>query len=228
MQYFIGVSIVDLIGREGMISEISATPHTVPNTPTGITATPILWSIILSWNTNREMDMHSYKLYRAVSPSTAFALYSTLPFTDTMFVEDDTISAGLYSYFVTAVDSAGNESATSDTVSASPITNVREVNEHNPTEITLMQNYPNPFNPTTTIRFEIPPSPFAKGETGGLVSLKVYNILGQEVATLIDNAKLEAGKHTIPFDASALTSGVYVYQLTTQKKTLMRKMLLMK
>ncbi|MEK7263815.1 MAG: M20/M25/M40 family metallo-hydrolase, partial [Bacteroidota bacterium] len=220
LQYFIGVSIVDLVGREGMISEISATPRVIPNAPTGITATPILWSIILSWNNNREMDMHSYKLYRAVSPSTEFTLYSTLPYPDTMFVEDDTISAGLYSYFVTAIDSAGNESATSDTVSASPITDVHEGNESNPTEITLMQNFPNPFNPQTVIGFSLLAS--------GNVSLKVFDVLGREVATLLYNETMQAGKHEIQFDASALTSGVYVYQLTTQKKTLTHKMLLMK
>ncbi|MEJ5263167.1 MAG: T9SS type A sorting domain-containing protein, partial [Ignavibacterium sp.] len=75
------------------------------------------------------------------------------------------------------------------------------------------------FNPTTKIRFVIPASslnPFSKGE-GTLVSLKVYDILGNEVATLVDELK-EAGSYEVEFNASNLSSGVYIYRLSVSDK----------
>jgi hypothetical protein len=88
-----------------------------------------------------------------------------------------------------------------------------------PTQFALKQNYPNPFNPTTNIQFDLPES--------GNYSLKVYNLLGQEVATLVNGA-LNAGVHSVNFDASKLTSGMYIYQLSGNNVNLTRKMLLMK
>ncbi len=77
-----------------------------------------------------------------------------------------------------------------------------------PESSTLEQNYPNPFNPTTTIEFTLlEPS---------IVTLKVYNLLGQEVKTLIENELMEDGLQTNDFDASDLTSGVYFYKITAQ------------
>jgi carboxypeptidase T len=72
-------------------------------------------------------------------------------------------------------------------------------------EYSLQQNYPNPFNPTTNIRFTI--------ADFGLTILKVYDILGEEVATLV-NEEIEAGSYNINFDAGGLTSGVYFYKLS--------------
>jgi hypothetical protein len=72
----------------------------------------------------------------------------------------------------------------------------------------LMQNYPNPFNPTTTIEFALPQD--------GMVTLKVYNLLGQEVASLIDNQMMDEGTNEVSFDASSLSSGVYFYRLIAQ------------
>jgi len=93
-----------------------------------------------------------------------------------------------------------------------------------PSVFTLEQNYPNPFNPTTAIRFEV-------GGLG-LVSLKIYNVLGQEVATLIHSRLMEEGMHEIEFDASSLSSGVYFYRLTSSSETKtfidVKKMMLMK
>ncbi|MCH8569436.1 MAG: T9SS type A sorting domain-containing protein [Balneolales bacterium] len=85
--------------------------------------------------------------------------------------------------------------------------------------ITLDQNYPNPFNPATTIAFTLPASES--------VRLAVYNIAGQRVALLV-NETLQAGTHSVRFDASNLASGLYLYQLETQNTSLTRKMMLVK
>ena len=76
-----------------------------------------------------------------------------------------------------------------------------------PTEYELYQNYPNPFNPSTEIKFDLPER--------SIVSLKVYNIYGQLVETLVDGIKYEAGRCSVHFDASGMASGVYIYHLTT-------------
>jgi hypothetical protein len=77
-----------------------------------------------------------------------------------------------------------------------------------PDEFTLEQNYPNPFNPTTQIEFTLPEE--------GFVTLKIYNVLGQEVATLIQNQLTEDGTSEVEFDANRLSSGVYFYHLVLQ------------
>jgi photosystem II stability/assembly factor-like uncharacterized protein len=77
----------------------------------------------------------------------------------------------------------------------------------------LYQNYPNPFNPSTKIKFTVPQSPLLGGDgRGGLVMLKVYDVLGNEITTLV-NEELSAGKYEVEFDGSELTSGIYFYQL---------------
>jgi hypothetical protein len=88
-----------------------------------------------------------------------------------------------------------------------------------PKEFSLHQNYPNPFNPTTSLSFVIGHSSF--------VSLKVYDLLGREVATLVDEVK-PAGAHTVSFDASQLSGGVYYYRLWAGSFTQTRKMVLAK
>lgn len=88
-----------------------------------------------------------------------------------------------------------------------------------PSSVRLAQNYPNPFNPTTTIRF----STTKRGD----VSLKVFDLLGREVA-MVHNGTLDAGEHSMHFDASKLRSGVYVYRLDAEGKSLSRRMVVMK
>jgi len=83
----------------------------------------------------------------------------------------------------------------------------------------LKQNYPNPFNPTTNIKFSIPTSEF--------VSLKVYNILGEEVAALVSE-KLIAGQYTYEWDASTLASGVYLYRIQAGNYVVSKKMVLLR
>jgi hypothetical protein len=88
-----------------------------------------------------------------------------------------------------------------------------------PTEYTLYQNYPNPFNPTTTIKYDLP---FASD-----VSLIIYDVLGRKVKELV-NEKQQAGKYEVRFNASNLSSGVYIYQLVADKFIQSRKMILLK
>ena len=83
----------------------------------------------------------------------------------------------------------------------------------------LSQNYPNPFNPTTTINYSVPKT--------GMVSLKVYNVLGQVVATLYAGTQ-QSGSHTAVFDGSRLASGVYFYRLDAGNASITKKLVLMK
>ena len=84
----------------------------------------------------------------------------------------------------------------------------------------LFQNYPNPFNPSTVIRFSI-----AKR---GNVTLKIYNILGQIVRTLINNQILESGTHEVVFSGSELASGIYIESLESANFSLQKKMIMIK
>lgn len=100
-----------------------------------------------------------------------------------------------------------------------PLVSVNETGAEIIDEYLLMQNFPNPFNPVTQITFQIPEA--------GLVKLKVYDALGNEVATLI-NRVVNAGIHDVSFDASSLTSGVYIYTLFAGDVIRSNKMILMK
>jgi len=101
-----------------------------------------------------------------------------------------------------------------------PIINfVEEIDEDIPERFSLFQNYPNPFNPSTTISYSIP--------TEGYVTLKVYDVLGNEVASLVDEQK-HSGTFDVHYNASTLSSGIYYYQLVTSEFTSTKKLILMK
>ena len=92
-----------------------------------------------------------------------------------------------------------------------------------PKEYSLEQNYPNPFNPTTKIRYTIP----SNVETRHGVSLRIYDILGNEVATLVNEQK-EQGYYEVEFNASNIASGVYIYRLVAGKFISIKKMMILK
>ncbi len=98
------------------------------------------------------------------------------------------------------------------------ITGVPEL-EQIPKEFILFQNYPNPFNPVTIIKFSVP--------TSSQVSVKVYDLLGREVATLVNEYKI-TGDHEVQFNASNLPSGLYIYRLSGQNVNLTKKTMLIK
>ena len=100
-----------------------------------------------------------------------------------------------------------------------PLTNVDKNTGLVPAAFALLQNYPNPFNPTTVISYQI--------ASAGKVSLKVYDLLGREVATLVNELK-SAGSYTATFNAINLASGVYFYRLQAGSFTQTKRLVLLK
>ena len=103
--------------------------------------------------------------------------------------------------------------------SEAELTSVNPAHAYHPTAFSLSQNYPNPFNPQTAIRYQV------SGVTD--VKLVVYDLLGREVATLV-NEKKTVGSHEVSFDGAGLASGVYFYRLTAGTFVQSRKMLMLK
>jgi len=104
-------------------------------------------------------------------------------------------------------------------------TSIDENNENIPTEFELYQNYPNPFNPTTTIKYSLPSNFETLHATA--VQLKIFDVLGREVATLV-NEKQNPGNYEVNFNASELTTGIYFYQISYGSMNLVKKMMLVK
>lgn len=167
-----------------------------------------------------QVDIAAYNVYRRVGTGNFTRIYTTpnentFEFTDT----DYSISIGgnQLQYYIKAGYSTRELSPASNTVTTSGIILQKSLVEES--SYYLSQNYPNPFNPITTINYSIP--------TPDQVSLKVFDILGREVVTLV-NEKKEAGTHTIEFDASKLMSGVYFYQIKVGSFVSTRKLILLK
>ena len=101
-----------------------------------------------------------------------------------------------------------------------------EEDQRSPEGFVLDQNYPNPFNPSTTFEFQIPRLPGGQAKSE-FVSLKVFDILGQEVVTLVNEQK-PGGSHTVTFDGSRLAGGVYFYRLVSGAKSVVKKLTILK
>jgi len=181
---------------------------------TSFSATTIGKDVKLSWNTATEINNYGFEVERSVVKGEWEKIgfvngngNSNSP-KDYSFV-DDKVNAGKYSYRLKQIDNDG-QFEYSKTI---------EVDINGVKKFELTQNYPNPFNPTTTISYILPQA--------GLVKLTLYNILGQEIRTLVNEAK-EAGTHSINFNASDLNSGVYVYKIESGSFTQTKKMTLVK
>lgn len=184
---------------------------------------------LLSWDANSESDLSEYIIYWqensggwveiARTPSTSYL--DTQTFIDMPYNQID--------YCIVAKDNDNKYSVKSDYKSVMAMsmsildTNAlaqikTEVEETN-INFALSNNYPNPFNPTTKIYYSLNEASF--------VTLKVFDILGREVTTLVNEIK-SSGKHEVEFDASELPSGTYIYKLTAGNYQTIRKMLLIK
>lgn len=131
------------------------------------------------------------------------------------------VPAGVYTVKITGTESGGprTHERTYQILATNSI-GIQTINSEIPTAFTLEQNYPNPFNPVTNIKFGLP--------KGSFVTLKVYDVLGKEVASLINNRNLQAGNYVYDFNAANIPSGVYFYKLITADFTDVKKMMLIK
>ena len=167
--------------------------------------------VLLNWETATEVNNYGFEVERASLSASPLRVWGKIGFVNgngnsnsskSYYFIDANITEGKYSYRLKQIDNDGQFE----------YSKVVEVDLGVPSEFELSQNYPNPFNPTTTIKFTIPESSLNPSQEGTLVKLTVFNILGQQVAVLVNDV-LESGVHTINFDASELNSGIYIYRI---------------
>lgn len=171
--------------------------------------------VTLNWKTASELDNAHFVILRDNAEAARVTSRGDATTGHEYSWTDDALTNGTtYSYTLIAVSLNGDREALG-TVEATPTENAAATI----TEYALRQNYPNPFNPSTQIGFDLVES--------GIVTLKVYNLMGQTVATVV-NGTMSAGSHMISFDATNLTSGVYLYRIEVNGFAAEKKMLLMK
>lgn len=194
-------------------------------------------SVQLNWETATETNNAGFEVQRQNSEhGTQNSEWETLYFivghgtTNSpkyySYIDEDLPNTDKLFYRLKQIDNDGTY-AYSKTVEID-LSGVTSVDEENMQyEFALEQNYPNPFNPVTTINFTIPNVVDAKFASTTNAVLKVYNLLGQEIRTLVNEAK-QAGSYQIQFDASDLPSGIYFYTLTYGNNIQTRKLALLK
>jgi hypothetical protein len=171
-------------------------------------------TVILSWSTNTETNNLGFDIERKVDNSSFIKVgfiqgKGTTTVKQSYSFTDNNLASGSYAYRIKQIDANGSVHYSQEMNIVVGI----------PTAYSLEQNYPNPFNPSTTIKYQLP--------KGGFVTLKIFDILGREVATLVNENKV-AGRFTVEFNASKLPSGVYIYNLKTRDFTSCKKMMLTK
>jgi len=187
---------------------------TVPVELTSFTASIINNSVELNWSTSTETNNSGFEVQRQYGTED----WETLGFVagrgtttepSNYSYKDDLSSSGKYSYRLKQIDFDGSFE----------YSNVVNIDVDPVVEFKLDQNYPNPFNPSTVISFSV-----AKKSN---VMLNVYNIIGEQVATLVNEVK-ESGSYQVEFNAVDLPSGIYIYRLDAENFTSTKKMMLIK
>jgi hypothetical protein len=178
-------------------------------------------NVELKWKTETEINNYGFEVERRAVSSQQSTVNSWMKIDfvagagtsnspkDYSFI-DANLASGRYAYRLKQVDNDGTFKYSQDV----------EIEILVPKVFALSQNYPNPFNPATTIEFTL--------AEDGMVSLRVFDMLGREVALLV-NAELKAGiLHQATFDASKYSSGLYFYRLDCGKNSIVKKLVLMK
>ena len=178
--------------------------NSLPVELSSFSASVIGTGVKLSWRTETEVRNYGFEVERKVgSGQSSAGNYEKIGFVigngnsnspKLYSFVDENVTGGKYSYRLKQIDTDG-EFEYSKAI---------EIDLGSPGKFELSQNYPNPFNPVTTIKYTLPES--------GNIKLTLYNILGQEVKTLVNEFK-ESGVHTINFNASELNSGIYIYRI---------------
>jgi len=169
----------------------------------------------LTWSTATETNNKGFEIQRKANGNDFAAIGyvqgkgTTTQIQSYSFVDND-VQSGKYQYRLKQIDLDGSYS----------ISSIVEVSILSPIEFSLAQNYPNPFNPSTTINFSL-----AKESN---VNLKVFDLLGQEIISLVNNEFMTAGSYSYKFDASTLASGTYIYRLEAGDFVQTKKMTLTK
>jgi len=177
----------------------------------------------ISWTRNNEADIASYEIWRKVA-ELGGVWQNIGTTTNNYFVDNEYLyapGAGDFTltYKIRAKDIGNHYSEFSQGVTTRGEYLGKDYATLNTTEFKLNENYPNPFNPTTKISWQSP--------VNGQQTLKVYDVLGREVATLVDEYR-EAGSYEIEFDATNLSSGMYIYRLQSGSYSDVKKMILSK
>jgi len=176
-----------------------------------------------SWSSQMCVGQSCYPPFVDTCPPTGGDPITLAPnASDTIYIDVFGMTAGTATIVIKAFVLSAPTTFLTDTFKVQLVyTGIRQISSI-VEDYSLNQNYPNPFNPTTLINFTLP-----KEET---VSLKVYNILGMEVADLLNYQKLQGGRYSFVFNANEynLSSGVYIYKLVTNDIVLSKKMILAK
>ncbi len=222
-QYYYRVTTVDIHGNESQpTAELSSTALAIQLA--SMTASTLATGVQIQWTTVSETNSLGFYVERKAQNAAEYATVSDLiPGAGTSLQEhqyqwtDTKVTDGNYSYRLRLVDLSGTN--TYSNAIAVTVSGVTGVNGSLPAEFALQQNYPNPFNPSTVINYELPKAVY--------VRLVVYDMLGREVATLI-NGTQDAGYKSVEFSAENLPSGIYAYRLTAGTFVEVKKMALLK
>jgi hypothetical protein len=188
--------------------------YTVPVELTSFTANAVKDEVKLNWATATETNNQGFQVEKMNADGTFeqigyLAGFGTTTEPKAYSFTDSKLDAGTYTYRLKQIDFDGSFE----------YSDVVEVEVSIPAVYALEQNYPNPFNPSTTINYSI--------AEDGFVKLAIYNMLGEEVATIV-NTTQKAGKYEVNFNASKLSSGVYVYRIEATNFTASKKLMLLK
>ncbi len=186
-------------------------------------------NIRLNWTTASETNNSGFEILRSCLAGRQVAQndnawkkigfvpgYGTTTELKSYSLTDENITTGIYKYRLKQIDFDGTFNYSNE---------IEVEVDFTPKEFVLYQNYPNPFNPTTTIKYKIPS--VASGFSLSKVTLKVFDMLGNEVATLVNEYK-QPGVYEVEFDASKLSSGIYFYQIHAESFNRTKKMILTK
>jgi hypothetical protein len=207
-----------------LTSQDSTNTHPLPVQLTSFTVTASKNSVQLNWHTASETNCYGFEIERKTISGQQSAVSNqqwvkvgfvngagTSNSLHDYFFSDQILSNGRYAYRIKQIDNDGLFAYYGNAEIAIDVT---------PKEFSLKGNYPNPFNPTTTIEFTVP--------TDGYTTLTVFNVIGQEVATLVSGMAKAGYLNTVKFDASQLSSGIYYARLTHDGHQLLHKMMLLK